>query len=133
MSAGRAVALEHNTLVDNKATALMVRDSDVSIDSNTLAHNGLGLVLIGGSGAFTPLVKGNQITNNDGDAIMLIGGAALLRKNELIGNHGAGLRPLDLVQGPNTLKAQPRLDHNVFHANGMDIAPTALYRLKAPP
>lgn len=132
VSAGRAVALDHNTLVDNKAAALMVRDSDVSIDDNTLAHNGLGLVLIGGPGAFTPLVKNNQITDNGGDAIMLIGGTALLQKNQLTGNHGAGLRPLDLVQGSNTIKAQPHLEHNVFHANGMDVAPTALYRLKGP-
>lgn len=130
VSAGRSVVLTGNTIVDNKASALMVRDSDVRIQTNTFARNGLGLVLIGGSGAFTPLVKNNRITDNRGDGIMLIGGPLLLQDNQLLQNHGAGLRPLDFVQGSRKLAADPRLHGNVFHANGQDVAPTAVYRLK---
>jgi hypothetical protein len=127
---GRSVVLEGNTLVDNKATALMVRDSDVSIGTNTVARNGVGLVLIGGPGGFTPLIKGNRITDNRGDGIMLIGGALLLEDNQVLSNRGAGLRPLDFVAGSTSRKADPRSSGNVFHANGVDVAPTGVYRLK---
>ena len=108
---GRSVVLDGDTLADNKATALMVRDSDVSIETNTFARNGVGLVLIGGPGGFAPLVKGNRITDNRGDGIMLIGGTLLLEDNQLLGNRGVALRPLDFVQGSTTLQgrsAQPR-------------------------
>lgn len=127
---GRSVVLDGDTLADNKATALMVRDSDVSIETNTIARNGVGLVLIGGPGGFAPLVKGNRITDNRGDGIMLIGGTLLLEDNQLLRNRGAGLRPLDFVQGSTTLKAEPRSRGNVFHANALDVAPTGVYRLK---
>ena len=127
---GRSVVLDGDTLADNKATALMVRDSDVSIETNTVARNGVGLVLIGGPGGFAPLVKGNRITDNRGDGIMLIGGALLLEDNQLLGNRGAALRPLDFVQGGTTCKAEPRSRGNIFHANGLDVAPTGIYRLK---
>jgi hypothetical protein len=127
---GRSVVLDGNTLVDNKATALMVRDSDVSIETNTVARNGVGLVVIGGPGGFTPLVKGNRITDNRGDGIMLIGGALLLEDNQLLSNRGAALRPLDFVAGNTRLSAEPRSRGNVFHGNGLDVAPTAVYRLK---
>jgi hypothetical protein len=127
---GRSVVLDGNTLVDNKATALMVRDSDVSIETNTVARNGVGLVLIGGPGGFTPLVKGNRITDNRGDGIMLIGGSVLLEDNQLLSNRGAALRPLDFVAGNTRLGAAPRSRDNVFHGNGLDVAPTAVYRLK---
>ncbi|HEX5461160.1 MAG TPA: right-handed parallel beta-helix repeat-containing protein [Steroidobacteraceae bacterium] len=129
VSSGRSVVLAHNVLVDNRATALIVRDSEVRVESNTLSGNGLGLVLIGGPGDFTPLVKGNQIIGSRGDGITLIGGGLLLKKNRLLGNHGAGLRPLDLIQGQVRIKAAPRLDGNLFRANGLDIAPTRAYRL----
>jgi len=129
----RSVVLARNMLVNNKAAALIVRDSGIRIEGNTVAHNGLGLVLIGGAGAFTPVVKDNRITDTAADAITLIGGTALLQSNQVIGNRGAGLRPLDLVQGTESLKADPRLDHNVFHANGVDVAPTGVYRLKGGP
>jgi Right handed beta helix region len=127
---GRSVVLDGDTLVDNKATALMVRDSDVSIETNTVARNGVGLVLIGGPGGFAPLVKGNRISDNRGDGIMLVGGALLLEDNQLLGNRGAALRPLDFVQGSTTLKADPRSRGNVFHANALDVAPIGIYRLK---
>jgi hypothetical protein len=130
VSSGRSVVLTGNVLVDNKATALMVRDSDVRIETNTIARNGLGLVLIGGPGTFAPLVRNNRITDNRGDGIMLIGGTLLLQNNQLLQNRGAALRPLDFVQGRTTLRADPRLHGNVFHANGQDIAPTAVYQLK---
>jgi hypothetical protein len=126
---GRSVVLTDNMLVDNKATALTVRDSDVRIETNTFARNGLGLVVIGGP-TTVPLVKDNRITDNRGDGIMLIGGALLLQDNQLLENRGAGLRPLDFVQGNKKLAADPRLHGNVFHANGQDVAPTAIYRLK---
>jgi Right handed beta helix region len=127
---GRSVVLDGNTLVDNKATAVMVRDSDISIETNTFARNGVGLVLIGGPGSFTPLVKGNRITDSRGDGIMLIGGTLLLEDNQLLQNRGAALRPLDFVAGNKRLKADPRSSGNVFHANGLDVAPTGIYRLK---
>lgn len=133
VSSARSVVLSRNMLVSNKAAALIVRDSGVRIEDNTLAHNGEGLVLIGGAGAFTPLVKDNRITDSAADGITLIGGAPLLQGNQVIGNRGAGLRPLDLVQGHENLKADPRLDHNVFHANGVDVAPTGIYRLTGGP
>jgi hypothetical protein len=127
---GRSVMLHGNVLVDNRATALMARDSEVDVDTNTFARNGVGLVLIGGPGGFTPIVKGNHITDSRGDGIMLIGGALLLDDNQLLGNRGAALRPLDFVRGATRLPADPRSSGNLFHANGMDVAPTAVYRLK---
>lgn len=130
---GRSVVLDGNTFVDNKATALMVRDSDVSVETNTVARNGVGLVLIGGPGGFTPLIRGNRITDNRGDGIMLIGGPLRLENNQLLSNRGAGLRPLDFVAGATRLEAEPVSHGNVFHANGLDVAPTAVYRLKAGP
>lgn len=129
VSSGRSVVLSRNLLVDNTATALIVRDSDIRIEANTFTRNGVGLVVIGGRGAFTPVVTDNQITQSRGDGIMLVGGALRLTGNRLLENHGAGLRPLDLVDGRETTKADPRLDRNTFRANTLDVAPTGIYRL----
>ena len=108
---GRSVVLDGDTLADNKATALMVRDSDVSIETNTVARNGVGLVLIGGPGGFAPLVKGNRITDNRGDGIMLIGGTLLLEDNQLLAEPGRGATPAGLRSGRHDTQgraAQPR-------------------------
>jgi hypothetical protein len=129
VTSGRSVVLARNVLIDNQSAAVMIRDSEIVIDGNTLRHNGLGIVLIGSNPSFTPIIKNNLITQTTADAITLIGGVSLLQHNQVVENRGAGLRPLDLVQGRGRLKVEPRLDANVFRGNGIDVVETSVYRL----
>ena len=126
---GTAVVLAHNRLSGNLSIAISVRDSDVAIQSNTLARNGLGIVSIISQAALIPAIGDNLITETAGDAITLIGGAPLLQRNQILRNHGAGLRVLDLVQGTGGLKATPRLDANVIKGNGTDTPVSGVYTL----
>jgi len=129
VTSGRSVVLARNVLIDNAAAALMIRDSEILIEGNTFRHNGLGIVSIGSPASIMPIIKDNLITQTSADAITLIGGAALLQHNQIVQNRGAGLRPLDLVQGRVRLKVDPRLDANVFRGNGADVVQTSVYRL----
>jgi hypothetical protein len=129
VTSGRSVVLARNVLIDNAAAALMVRDSDILIEGNTFRHNALGIVSISSRAQFTPVIKDNLITQTTADAITLIGGASLLQHNQVLQNRGAGLRPLDLVQGRARLKVDPRLDANVFRGNGVDVVQTSVYKL----
>jgi Right handed beta helix region len=133
VTSGRSVVLARNMLVDNASAALMIRDSEILIESNTLRHNGLGIVLISSRASFTPVIKDNLITQTTADAIMLIGGASLLQHNQVIKNGGAGLRPLDIVEGKAKFKVEPRLDANVFRGNRVDVVETGVYRLSGAP
>jgi Right handed beta helix region len=129
VTSGRSVVLARNVLIDNAAAALMIRDSDILIEGNTLRHNGLGIVSISSHDSFIPVIKDNLITQSTADAITLIGGVSVLQHNQLLQNRGAGVRPLDLVQGGSRLKVQPQMDANVFHGNGVDVVQTSVYRL----
>ena len=53
--------LTHNTLANNPKVAIMMRDSDVTIENNTLSHNGFGIVSILTQGSLTPQIRGNLI------------------------------------------------------------------------
>jgi hypothetical protein len=133
ITSGRAVQLLHNTLTDNVATAIMVRDSEVTIDHNALQHNGIGIVSIVTGEALVPVVRDNTITQTTGDALVVIGGAPLLERNQVLQNHGVALRALDLVSDSRKLKAAPRLDSNVFKGNAVDAPVTGVYKQAAAP
>lgn len=129
VTAGDNVVLARNSLVDNAATGIMVRDSDILIERNALRHNGSGIVSIAGKRSLAPIIRDNIITRSAGDAITLIGGGALLQRNQISESQGAGFRALDLVAQGATLKAEPRLDANVIKGNGVDMPAPGVYRL----
>ena len=128
VTAGRQVTLARNTLAGNLLTAIMVRDSQVTIDRNTLQNNGSGIVSIAGDDAET-LIRDNIITRTAADAITVIGGSPRLQRNQATANRGAGLRTLNLVSNGGELKATPQLEANVFKGNGTDQPPPAQYKL----
>ena len=133
VTSGVGVVLSHNTFVDNLAAAISVHDSEVEIERNTLDHNGLGIVSVISHDALSTVIADNLITRTTADAVTLIGGAAFLRRNQIVENQGAGLRALDLVQGGGGLKATPHLDANVFKGNRMDAPVTGIYKLSGAP
>jgi nitrous oxidase accessory protein NosD len=133
LTAGRAVELLHNTLEDNAATAIMARDSDVTIERNALQHNGTGIVSMVTTDGITPVIRDNTITATTGDALEVIGGPAVLERNQVVENKGVALRTLDLVNGPRRVKAAPRLDANVFKGNAVDTPVTGVYTQAKPP
>ena len=132
ISSGAHVQIAQSTLIDNASSAIMARDSDLTVEGNTLEHNGLGIVSIGGS-SFTPVIRDNLITGSTGDAITLIGGPMLIEHNRLLHNHGAALRPFDFVQRQTRFDAAPKLEGDTFRANGLDVAPTTTYTLRGAP
>jgi hypothetical protein len=131
--AGSGVVLARNRIFDNAATAISIRDSDVTITGNTLTHNGLGIVSIVTQPQFVPLIADNAITATTADAVTVIGGAPLLQRNTVTGSHGAALRQLDLLDGPRRLKATPRLEANVLKGNRIDAPVTGSYTLSGAP
>jgi Right handed beta helix region len=133
VTSGRAVQLLHNTLANNAATAIMARDSEVTIERNALQHNGIGIVSVVTRDAITPVVRDNTITQTTGDALVLIGGTTLLERNQVLQNHGVALRTLDLVTGSRRIKATPRLDGNVFKGNAIDIPVSGVYTQASTP
>ena len=129
VTGGRQVTLARNTLTGNLLTAIMVRDSQVTIDRNTLRSNGSGIVAIASDSADGTLIRDNVIAKTTADAITVIGGSPRLQRNQVTDNHGAGLRTLNLVSAGGELKATPQLDANVFKGNGTDQPPPAVYKL----
>jgi hypothetical protein len=123
------VTLARNTLSGNRLTAIMVRDSQVTIDHNTLTDNGSGVVSIASDHSDGTLIRDNVITKTGADAITVIGGSPRLQRNQATGNRGAGLRILNLVSTGGELKASPQLDANVFRGNVTDQPPPAVYKL----
>jgi hypothetical protein len=133
VTSGRSVHLVHNTLADNTATAVMARDSDVTIEHNELTHNGAGIVAIVTGDAGVPVIRDNTISGTAGDAIVVIGGAAVVERNQVLQNHGAALRVLDLATASGRVKADPHLAANVFKGNGIDTPVAGVYPLKSAP
>ncbi len=133
VTSGRAVHLARNTLADNKATAIMARDSDVTIEHNELTHDGVGIVAIVTQDAGAPVIRDNTITGASGDAIVVIAGAARVERNQVTQNHGAALRVLDLATASGRVKADPHLEANVFKGNGIDTPVSGVYPLKSTP
>jgi hypothetical protein len=133
VSAGRGVVLSRNRIFDNVATAISIRDSEVSITANTLTHNGLGIVSILTDAQFVPLIADNTVTGTTADAITVIGGAPLLQRNTITGSRGAALRQLDLVSGPRRFRATPQLEANVLTGNRIDAPATGSYTLVSAP
>lgn len=129
--AGRRVIVARNQLRDNKATAISVRDSQATIEHNTLQGNGFGIVAILGDNANPSVIADNEISKSIGDAITLIGGAAQVLRNQLLDNHGAGLRVLDYVSPQGALKATPHLEANNIQHNGADLPQTGSYKVAA--
>jgi len=111
----------------------MVRDSDVTIEGNTLSHNGSGIVSILFQGSLSPQIRNNQITGTTGDGITVIGGAPRLERNQVLDGAGAGLRLLDVVQPNGGLKATPTLEANVFRGNKLDAPVRGVYKMPAGP
>jgi hypothetical protein len=123
------VTVAHNSLLDNAGTAIMVRDSGVTIERNSLERNGYGVVSIATAKSLAPVIRDNLITATRGDAVTLIGGASTLAHNRLLKNAGAGIRTLDLVTVRDEIKATPQLDANVVEGNGINTPPTGIYKL----
>jgi Right handed beta helix region len=133
VTTGHGVRVVHNVLTENAATAIMERDSDITIERNVLTHNGTGIVAITNQDTFTPVIRNNTITGIRGDGIVVIGGTVLLQGNQVLENHGAGLRALDLVAAHNTLKATARLDANTFKDNGINVPVGGVYKVPDSP
>jgi hypothetical protein len=132
ITAGSGVIFVHNTLADNAAAALIVRDSSATVERNTLVNNQLGIVSIAHSGSGAPVLRDNLISKTATDAVTLIGGTTVLERNQVLENHGAGLRELDLVEAQSTQKVTPRLEANVFKNNGSDNPILGVYKLAGP-
>ncbi len=130
---GSRAVLTGNLLTDNHATAILARDSEVLIEHNTLERNGFGIVVICSAKPAAASINDNVITASSADAITLIGGAPLLQRNRLIGNHAAGLRTLDLIDRGTRDRAQPRLVANVLQGNGSNDPVRGVYRLGGSP
>jgi hypothetical protein len=132
ITAGSGVVFVHNTLADNAAAALIVRDSIATVERNTLVNNQLGIVSIAHSGSGAPVLRDNLISKTTTDAVTLIGGTTVLERNQVLENHGAGLRELDLVEAQSTQKVTPRLEANVFKNNGTDNPILGVYKVAGP-
>jgi hypothetical protein len=126
-SASRVV-IARSKFVNNAANAIMARNSDISIENDTLVHNGFGLVLVQ-SQEHAVVVRDNSISRTKADAITVIGGSPLLQRNQITDNFGAGIRVLDLASAQGSRKALPRLDANVVKGNGIDVPPPAIYKV----
>ena len=133
VTSGQHVALVHNTLTDNPLTAIMVHDSQASIERNTLSGNGSGIVAILSTDSSSAVIKDNTVTKSAADAITIIGGSPTVQHNQVTDNHSAGVRVLDLVYAKGGVKATPHLDANVLRGNGIDLPPTAIYKSATPP
>jgi hypothetical protein len=129
VTSGTGVAVVHNTLIDNAAAAISARDSEVEIERNTLDHNGLGIVSVISHDPSSTIIEDNLITRTTADAVTLIGGAPLLRRNRIVRNQGAGLRTLDLAHDGGALKVSPRLEANVVEGNRVNTPLTGVYTL----
>jgi hypothetical protein len=129
VTAGRQVTLARNNLSGNLMTAIMVRDSQVLVDRNTLTGNASGVVSIASDNSGGTIIRDNVITKSTADAITVIGGSPRLQRNQVIDNRGAGLRMLNLVSSTGEIKATPQLDANVFKGNVTDQPPAAVYKL----
>ncbi len=129
VSSSKLVVLARNTLDGNPSTAIMVRDSQVTIEHNTLQGNGFGIVVISSQNSDGTIVRDNLVTKSTADAVTIIGGTPHLAHNQILENRGAGFRILDLVSTGRSLKAAPVLDANVMKSNGMDMPPAAVYKL----
>lgn len=127
------VVLNHNTLLNNAATAISVRDSSAEITRNILDHNGSGIVVVNGRSGLAQLVSDNQVQNTAGDGITVIGGTPRLQRNQVSVSRAAALRVLELVQDGVRLKAEPSLDANVFTRNGSDAPVPGIYKVAATP
>jgi hypothetical protein len=133
VASGTAVTLTRNTLVDNASMAIMARDSDISIDGNTVRHNALGIVTIVSPGGAAPAIRDNLITQSSADAITLIGGAPIVERNRIIDNRGAGLRALDVIAENGRVKAAPQLTQNLIKGNSVDAPVGGVYKLSGNP
>jgi hypothetical protein len=133
VTSGVRVTLLHNTLIDNIGAAISVRDSEVEIARNTLEHNGLGIVSVSTRDPLSTLIADNLITKTTSDAITVIGGSPQLRRNQIIGNQGVGLRTLDLAGDAGAVKVTPQLDANVLKGNRVDTPLTGTYTLSSGP
>jgi Right handed beta helix region len=128
VTTGKHVQLSRNRFDDNPATAIMSRDSEILIDGNTFTHNGFGIVVVQGQ-VSVAIVRENMITQSTSDAITIIGGEPQLLKNQIVDNHGAGLRVLDLQAASGSRKANPHLDGNVLKGNGIDVPALGIYKV----
>jgi hypothetical protein len=123
------VLFSHNTLSDNAAAALIIRDSAITVQSNTLLNNKIGIVAIVRKGTVAAVLKDNLISKTGADAITLIGGSSILQRNQITDSAGAAVRELDLVEAQNTMKVTPRLEANTFKNNGVDVPAVGIYKL----
>lgn len=129
VASGSRIDLARNTLIDNKLTAIMARNTQVTIENNKLQGNGFGIVSITDKAGGPVTIRDNVVAKCSGDAITVIGGSPRLQRNQLTGNTGAGLRIMDLSLAGSNLKATPQLDGNVLKGNGIDAPPPGVYRV----
>jgi hypothetical protein len=119
-----------NLLSDNRSTAILVRDSNASIEHNTLNRNASGVVTVTTTQAMlSPVLEDNVVTRTTGDAITVIGGSCVLRRNQIVANGGAGIRSLDFEQGNVKIAATPRLEANQVKGNGVDLPAVGVYKM----
>jgi hypothetical protein len=133
VTSGRGVELLHNTLADNAGTAIMARDSTVTIAHNSLEDNGVGIVAIVTQEPSTAVISDNTITRTTGDALLVIGGSTAVERNQVVGNHGVALRSLDLITASGRVKASPHLDGNLFKGNAADTPVVGDYKMTGTP
>jgi hypothetical protein len=129
ISSGRDILLTRNSLIGNATSAVLIKDSKARIERNTLKDNGAGIIVVARRQGVSAVITDNLITGTNADAITLIGAAASLQRNQILNNHGAALRVLDLVDEHGRLHPDPQLRANVFKGNGSDQPVSGLYRL----
>jgi hypothetical protein len=129
VSSGQAVELLRNSFLDNRATAILARDSDITIERNNLHGNASGLVSIISREPVRAVIRDNVISATTGDALTLIGGAPQVQGNRITDNHGVGVRVLDLAMRGSQLKTTPQLDANLVKGNAVDAIVPGVYPL----
>jgi parallel beta-helix repeat protein len=123
--------IEDNELSRNLAVGILLRDArGTLVQRNKVYANGYGIVTVLGERGRPAVVADNQVLGQLHDGLFVVGGSPVLRGNQALRNHGAGLRVLDLVPlvGTPTL-ANPVLQDNVLRANGEDGPVRGEYRV----
>jgi hypothetical protein len=84
-------------------------------------------VAVTSDAALVPVIRDNLITQTGADAITLIGGTAIVQRNQILDNRGAGMRALDIVREGIRVKAILQLQDNVVKGNASDAPVTGIY------
>lgn len=127
----RGALIEQNELDDNAGVAIVLRSGGASVvQDNRVSRNGYGIVVVFGEAGQPNLVADNLLLAQTQDALFVLGGSPLLKRNRAMASRAAGLRILDFLprRGPRVV-AEPLLLDNVLRNNFLDTPVRGDYRM----